>query len=81
MTPLFTNRRVIAKQDIFADSGQVNAEHQVEPEIARKIARRISSRFSTPGSEPGRDQQHRQRSTPFYYCRMDLPYFLVDSRG
>lgn len=42
MKPLFTNRRVIAKQDIFADSGQVNAEHQVGPEIARKIARRIS---------------------------------------
>jgi len=42
MKPLFTNRRVIAKQDIFADSGQVNAEHQAGPEIARKIARRIS---------------------------------------
>ena len=42
MTPLFANRRVIAKQDIFADSGQVNAEHQAGPEIARKIARRIS---------------------------------------
>ncbi|HCR28940.1 MAG TPA: hypothetical protein DIV79_02860 [Opitutae bacterium] len=42
MKPLFTDRRVIAKQDIFADSGQINAEHQAGPEIARKIARRIS---------------------------------------
>ena len=42
MKPLFTDRRVIAQQDIFADSGQINAEHQAGPEIALKIARRIS---------------------------------------
>ncbi len=42
LEPVFSDRRIITKQDIFADSGQVNAEHQAGPEIARQIARRIS---------------------------------------
>lgn len=42
LEPIFVDRRILAKQDIFADSGQVNAEHQAGPEIARKIARRIA---------------------------------------
>lgn len=42
LQPVFVNRRVMTKQDIFADSGQVNAEHQAGPEIARKIAQRIA---------------------------------------
>ena len=42
LEPVFVNRRINVKQDIFADSGQVNAEHQAGPEIARKIAQRVT---------------------------------------
>ncbi len=42
LQPIFVNRRILTKQDIFADSGQVNAEHQASPEIARNIAQRIA---------------------------------------
>ncbi len=42
LEPVFTDRRILTKQDIFADSGQVNAEHQAGPEIARAISRRIA---------------------------------------
>ncbi|MDE0768953.1 MAG: LPS assembly lipoprotein LptE [Opitutaceae bacterium] len=42
LEPVFTDRRILTKQDIFADSGQVNAEHQAGPEIARAIAQRIA---------------------------------------
>lgn len=42
LEPVFVNRRILVKQDIFADSGQVNAEHQAGPEIARKIAQRVT---------------------------------------
>ncbi len=42
LEPLFLNRRILVKQDIFADSGQVNAEHQAGPEIAKKIAQRVT---------------------------------------
>lgn len=42
LEPVFLNRRILVKQDIFADSGQVNAEHQAGPEIAKKIAQRVT---------------------------------------
>lgn len=42
LKPVFLNRRILVKQDIFADSGQVNAEHQAGPEIAKKIAQRVT---------------------------------------
>jgi len=42
MEPVFVDRSIVTKQDIFADSGQVNAEHQAGPEIARAIGRRIA---------------------------------------
>lgn len=42
LEPVFVDRRILSKQDIFADSGQVNAEHQAAPEIARTIGQRIA---------------------------------------
>lgn len=42
MEPVFVDREIVTRQDIFADSGQVNAEHQAGPEIARKIGQRIA---------------------------------------
>jgi outer membrane lipopolysaccharide assembly protein LptE/RlpB len=42
LEPVFVDRRILIKQDIFADSGQVNAEHQAGPEIARNIGLRIA---------------------------------------
>ena len=42
LEPVFVDRSILTKQDIFADSGQVNAEHQAGPEIARNIGRRIA---------------------------------------
>ncbi len=42
LEPVFVDRRILTKQDIFADSGQVNAEHQAGPEIARNISQRIA---------------------------------------
>lgn len=42
LEPVFTDRPILTKQDIFADSGQVNAEHQAGPEIARAIGKRIA---------------------------------------
>ncbi len=42
LSPIFIDRRILSKQDIFADGGQVDAEHQAGPEIARKIARRVA---------------------------------------
>ena len=37
----FTDREIQIKQDIFADSGQVDAEFQAIPEITRKISERV----------------------------------------
>ncbi|MEM9160480.1 MAG: LPS assembly lipoprotein LptE [Verrucomicrobiota bacterium] len=39
----FANRPLIVRQDIFADSGQVNAEYQATPEVSRKIATQIAN--------------------------------------
>ncbi len=40
---IFQNRSISVSQDIFADSGQVNAEHQAGPEISRKISQRVAN--------------------------------------
>ena len=42
LEPVFIDRRILTKQDIFTDSGQVNAEHQAGPEIAGAIGQRIA---------------------------------------
>ena len=39
----FTNRPLVIRQDIFADSGQVNAEFQATPEVSRKIATQVAN--------------------------------------
>ncbi len=43
---IFRGRPVRISQDIFSDSGQVNAEHQAGPEIARKISLKVANLFS-----------------------------------
>ena len=39
----FSDRPLVIRQDVFADSGQVNAEFQATPEVSRKIALKIAN--------------------------------------